>query len=56
MSSVSVEQGGKYTCYANNSAGESKKPFTLTIGEYIANGKNASKFCNNCRVAYQIRH
>ena len=57
MSSVSVEQGGRYTCHANNSAGESQKPFTLTVGEYITNGTyyyflpNISYFLSIARMA-----
>ena len=36
----SVDQGGRYTCHANNSAGESQRLFTLTVGEYITNVKH----------------
>ena len=36
---VSAKQGGRYTCHANNSAGESRKLFILTVGEYIPSGK-----------------
>ena len=56
INSVSVEQGGRYTCHANNSAGESQKLFTLTVGEYFTNSKNVREFRDSCRVAYQIRH
>ena len=37
MNAVSSKQGGRYSCRANNSAGESTKTFTLTVGEYIIN-------------------
>ena len=30
---VSAKQGGRYICHADNSAGASQKPFTLTVGE-----------------------
>ena len=36
MNYVSPKQGGRYSCHATNSAGESTKTFTLTVGEYIS--------------------
>ena len=50
MKSISVEQGRRYICYANNSAGESQRLFKLTVGEYIANSKNACEFCKSLEL------
>ena len=33
MNSVSTDQAGVYTCIAKNSAGETKQPFALNVGE-----------------------